>query len=405
MSAPSTPPLAGLLVADFSRVLAGPLATMTLADLGATVVKVERAGRGDDTRAWGPPWSANSSAYFETANHSKLSLALDFSDPADLDVARSLASRADVMVENFRPGALDAWGLGYEAITATNPGLVYASVTGFGRAGGADLMGYDFLVQAVGGLMSITGSEDGPATKVGVALVDILTGKDLAIGVLAALAARGVNGRGSRVEVNLLSSLLASLANQAQNYLTTGKPPVRMGNRHPSIAPYEALQCADGEIALACGNDSQFQRLAHTLGAAQLGDDPRFATNSARVTHRQDLVAELESRLKTATADHWQQELRQAQVPAGKVGDLADAFALATDLGLEPWASAGTGTRTTPVLRHPVTYDQGLTVPPSPAPLLNEHGEQVRRWLANPTSKLDELNALMSSTNTTTEGN
>src|SRR5690606_8405810 len=234
-----TGPLEGILVADCSRVLAGPLCTMNLADLGATVVKVERPGRGDDTRSWGPPWSANGTTYFESVNRSKRSVALDFADPDDLALARELARRADVLVENFRPGTLDRLGLGYDRVSEDNPGIVYCSVTGFGGGAGAGLLGYDFVVQAVGGLMSITGEPDGEPTNAGVALADVVTGMDAAIAVLASLAARSRTGRGCRVVVNLLSGLLGSLVNQAQGYLETGRPPGRMGNGHPSIAPYE----------------------------------------------------------------------------------------------------------------------------------------------------------------------
>ncbi len=270
-----TAPLEGLLVADFSRVLAGPFATMYLADLGATVVKVERPGSGDDTRAWGPPWTEHTSSYFESVNRSKLGLTLDLADPADQAMARELARRADILVENFRPGTLDRMGLGYEQVRdgdpatgrPANPGIVYASITGYGSGAGASIPGYDFVVQAVGGLMSITGEPDAPAQKVGVALVDVLTGKDAVIGILAGIAARARSGEGVRVEVDLLSSLLGALVNQASGYLATGTPPQRMGNRHPSIAPYETLACADGQLAVACGNDGQFRRLAAAVGA------------------------------------------------------------------------------------------------------------------------------------------
>ncbi len=259
-----TGPLQGILVADFSRVLAGPLATATLADLGATVIKVERPGAGDDTRHWGPPWTQNSSSYFEAANRSKRSVELDLADEDDRALAVELAGRADVVVENFREGTLARKGLGYEQVSAANPGVVYVSVTGFGSAGGAALPGYDFLVQAVGGLMSITGTPEEP-TKVGVALVDVLTAKDAVIGTLAALRHRDATGHGQRVEVNLLSSLLGSLANQASAYLATGTPPGRMGNQHPSIAPYETLAAKDGQLAVCCGNDRQFAALARVL--------------------------------------------------------------------------------------------------------------------------------------------
>jgi len=280
---PVTAPLDGLLVADFSRVLAGPLATMTLADLGAEVIKVERPGTGDDTRQWGPPWTGAGSSYFECVNRSKQSLTLDLRSEADLALAGALIARADVLVENFLTGTMDRLGLGFDAMTELNPRLVYCSITGFGSAAGASLPGYDFVVQALGGLMSITGEPDGEPTKAGVALVDVLTGKDATIGILAALQERERSGRGQRIEVNLLSSLLGSLANQASSYLTTGDAPGRMGNRHPSIAPYETLRCADGMLAVACGNDDQFARICGVLDRPDLADDARFEIGRAHV--------------------------------------------------------------------------------------------------------------------------
>jgi len=377
-----TLPLEGLVVADFSRVLAGPLATVMLADLGADVIKVERSGTGDDTRAWGPPWTADTSAYFTGANRNKRSVDLDLDDPADLELARELARRADVVVENFKTGALDKRGLGYEQVALTNPGVVYCSITGFGSGGGADLPGYDFLAQAVGGLMSITGEADGVPTKVGVALVDVLTSKDATVGILAALRARDRTGRGQRVEVNLLSSLLGSLANQTASYLATGTDPRRMGNRHPSIAPYELLACADGDLAVACGNDGQFRRLATVLGAPELAGDQRFATNPARVAHREELVGALERRLATAEVAHWVEELTAAGVPAGKVGTIGDALALATHLGLEPRVPVGEDQPDQ--VRHPVTYSETPVTRYAAPPRLGEHGDEIRRWLAAP---------------------
>ncbi|GAA0923147.1 CoA transferase [Streptomyces thermoalcalitolerans] len=379
-------PLDGILVADFSRVLAGPLCTMTLADLGATVIKVERPGTGDDTRSWGPPWSATSTTYFESVNRSKRSVALDLTDEGDRELARELARRADVLVENFKPGTLDRLGLGYDAVSADNPGIVYCSVTGFGSGAGAGLLGYDFVVQAVGGLMSITGAADGEPTKVGVALVDVLTGKDATIGILAALADRTRTGRGCRVEVNLLSSLLGSLVNQAQSYLETGRPPGRMGNRHPSIAPYETLRCRDGLLAVACGNDGQFARLAAVLGAPALAEDERFATNAARVTHREELVRALEERLAEDDSAAWQKRLTAAGVPAGRVGTVADGFALAESLGLEPTVTPAGGGAPQP--RHPVTYSTGLVGPAQAPPALGADDEAVRAWLSAPDADL-----------------
>ncbi len=375
-------PLEGVLVADFSRVLAGPLCTVNLADLGATVVKVERPGTGDDTRTWGPPWSANASTYFESVNRSKRSIVLDLKEPADQALAIRLATRADVLVENHRPGALDRLGLGYEQVSAVNPGIVYCSITGFGAAAGADLLGYDFVVQALGGLMSITGDPDGEPTKAGVALVDVLAGKDATIGVLAALAARARTGAGARVEINLLSSLLGSLVNQAQGFLETGEAPLRMGNRHPSIAPYETLRCQDGLLAVACGNDGQFVRFAALIGSPELSADERFVTNSARVAHRDELVAALESALQTHDAATWASRLTAAQVPAGKVGTIADGFALAERLGLAPIVEVGPGH--TRQVRQAITFSPDLVTSPTPPPGLGADGDAVRAWLAGP---------------------
>ena len=378
-------PLDGVLVADFSRVLAGPLCTVNLADLGATVVNVERPGAGYDTRSWGPPWSAASSTYFESVNRSKLSVALDLKDPADHALALELATRADVLVENYRPGALERHWLGYEQVRSANPGIIYCSITGFGASAGADLMGYDFVVQAVGGLMSITGEPDGQPTKAGVALVDVLSGKDATIGVLAALASRGRTGQGCRVQVNLLSSLLGSLVNQAQGYLETGAAPARMGNRHPSIAPYETLLCRDGLLAVACGNDGQFVRFAAVIGVPQMSTDSRFVTNSARVTHRGELVAALESALSAHDAATWATRLTAVQVPAGKVGTIADGFALAERLGLAPTVDVGPGH--TSQVRQAITFSPELVTSPTPPPALGADTDAVRAWLANPSDK------------------
>ena len=377
-----TLPLDGILVADFSRVLAGPLATAMLADLGARVVKVERPGAGDDTRAWGPPWTDNSASYFESVNRGKESVVLDLAEPSDLEAARELARRADVLVENFRPGALDRYGLGYGQVSAENPGVVYCSITGFGSGGGAHLPGYDFLVQAVGGLMSITGDSDdagGMPMKAGVALVDVLTSKDATIGILAALHARRVTGRGQRVEVNLLSSLLGSLVNQASSYLTTGSAPVRMGNAHPSIAPYELLPCAGGQVAIACGNDGQFRRLVAVLGDESLADDARFATNAARVHNRPALADALGALLADADADTWVARISAAGVPAGKVGTIADGLALASELGLDPLVDVGSGRPAQ--VRHPITYSDTPITEYTAPPRLGQHSDAVRRWL------------------------
>jgi crotonobetainyl-CoA:carnitine CoA-transferase CaiB-like acyl-CoA transferase len=373
-------PLDGVLVADFSRVLAGPLATMHLADLGATVVKIERPGVGDDTRRWGPPWTAHSSSYFECVNRSKYSVSFDLADPEDRADAVELASRADVVVENFRTGTLARFGLDYDSVVRRNPRVVYCSISGFGSGAGADEPGYDFLVQAVGGLMSITGDPDGAPTKVGVALVDVLTGKDAVIGILAALADRARTGRGEHVEVDLLSSLLGGLVNQASSYLTTGHAPGRLGNRHPSIAPYETLMCADTMIAVACGNDGQFARLCAAVGSPELADDERFAVNPTRVEHREELVRGLEECLATEPAAVWEERLRAVGVPAGLVGDIGSAIARSVALGLVPTVDLGPDH--VAQIRHPVRYARSSTSVATPPPAVGEHTELVRDWIA-----------------------
>ena len=384
-----TLPLEGVLVADFSRVLAGPMTTMTLADLGATVVKVERPDGGDETRAWGPPWTKSSSSYFEAANRSKLSVALDLRAPSDLGLARELVKRADIVVENFRVGTLARFGLGFADVQRENPGVVYCSITGYGSGAGASLPGYDFIVQAIGGLMSITGDDNGEPYKAGVALVDVLTAKDAVIGILAALRARESCGHGQHVEVNLLSTLLGSLANQASGYLTTGESPARMGNRHPSIAPYETLRCRDGLLAVACGNDGQFRRLTMALGTPAAATDPRFATNAARVANRTALVDILEAELVRADAETWERALIAADVPAGRVGNVASGFERAEALGLAPAVDIGTDNPRQ--VAHPIQYSAMTPRKPTPPPRLGEHNGLVRGWLAEGGSTLPTL--------------
>ncbi len=330
-------PLGDLLVLDFSRVLAAPLASMLLADHGATVLKVERPGRGDDTRGWGPPHAPDGTAtYFLSVNRGKHSVALDLSDPTDLAVARELAAAADVVVENFRPGVMARLGLDYAALAAANPGLVYCTVTGFGSGQGAEMPGYDLLVQAVGGLMSITGSPDGEPQKVGVALVDVITGLFATAGILTALRHRDRTGQGQLIELNLLSCLLAALVNQSTAQTAAGVTPGRMGNAHPSIAPYETFATADGTLVVAVGTDHQFALLCEQIGLGGLAGDPRFATNTARVANRVELRAAIADRLLAATAGEWGSKLVAAGVPAGQVNDIAGALQLAEQLGLRP---------------------------------------------------------------------
>jgi crotonobetainyl-CoA:carnitine CoA-transferase CaiB-like acyl-CoA transferase len=342
--------LAGVRIADFGRVLAAPYATMLLADLGAEVIKVERPGAGDDTRSWGPPWHGDDATYFLSVNRNKSSRTIDLRTAVGQAEARELVAGCDVLVENFRSGTMERFGLGHEQLAAEHPGLVYCSVTGFGSGAGADLPGYDLVLQAVGGLMSVTGDESSGPLKVGVALVDVVTGLHAALGIQAALRHRDRTGEGQRVEVNLLSSLLSALTNQASAHLLTGVVPHGMGNRHPSVAPYEVLRTADRPLAVAAANDKQFRQLARGLGRPELADDPRFATNGERVTHREVLVAELEDRLRTAGADHWFAVLTEHGVPCGPINDLGEAFALAERLGLDPVAEAGG----LPQVAHPV---------------------------------------------------
>ncbi|MET0741158.1 MAG: CoA transferase [Candidatus Nanopelagicales bacterium] len=337
--------LDGIVVADFSRVLAGPYATMLLADLGADVIKVERPGPGDETRGWGPPWAdvpdgGRESTYFLGVNRNKTSAWIDLATDDGRAEARKLIERADVVVENFAPGTMDRFGLGYEGVSISRPHMVWASITGFGAGDGRDLPGYDLLVQAVGGLMSITGPEPAQPTKVGVAVVDVITGLHCAVGILAALQHRSATGRGQRVEVNLLSSLLSGLVNQSSAYIAAGEVPGILGNQHPSIAPYEAFDTADKPMVIAVGNDAQFATLCEVLGLEGVADDERYTTNSARVTHRGSLHGLLSSVLSGRPADEWFERLAGARIPAGPINDIAAAVELAQRLGLEPVVDA-----------------------------------------------------------------
>src|SRR5829696_3602309 len=373
--------LDGLLVADFSRVLAGPLCTMTLGDLGADVVKVERPGTGDDTRAWGPPFTDEGASYFVGLNRNKRSLVLDLKDPGDVALARELCARADVVVESFRPGLMAQLGLDPAALRDAHPRLVTCSISAFGGEGaGAQLPGYDLLLQAMGGVMSVTGEpgEDGRPLKVGAALIDMVCGLYAATGILAALQARERTGRGQHVAVSLMDSALAALLNQASAYLTAGVVARRLGNRHPSIAPYETFAAADGELAVAVGNDALFARLCDALGRADLAADARFTTNAGRLEHRDTLGAELTTAFATAPAAEWVERLRAAGVPAGEINDVAQAFALAERLGLAPVDETG-GVRT---VRSPIRLGETPAAVRTRPPRLGEHDAELRAWLA-----------------------
>jgi crotonobetainyl-CoA:carnitine CoA-transferase CaiB-like acyl-CoA transferase len=339
--------LDGLVIADFGRVLAGPYATMILADLGAEVIKIERPGVGDDTRSWGPPWVGEESSYFLSVNRNKKSVTLDLRDAQDLEVAQDLVRTADVVVQNFLPGTMDRLGLGYDAAREMNPSIVYCSISGFG--GNNSLPGYDLLIQAVGGLMSITGPDPRSPTKVGVAVVDVITGLHASVGILAALRHRDRTGEGQHVEVNLLSSLLSALVNQSSGYVAAGVVPQAMGNRHPSIAPYELFDTADRQLVLAVGNDRQFASLVDVLGMPSLATDARFMTNRERVAHREELFDALTLALASHTADYWFEKLTARGVPCGPLNNIADAMALAERLNLDPVATIDDPRRAAPI--------------------------------------------------------
>lgn len=362
--------LDGLRIIDFSRVLAGPLATMVLADLGAEVIKIERPSAGDDTRAWGPPFDERGmSTYFQSVNRNKTSVCLDLQNPRAVDQARSMIASADVIVENFRPGVMDRLGLGSERLRAGHESLVYCSITGFGRKAGATLPGYDLLVQALGGLMSITGESGREPQKVGVALVDVIAGLFASIGILAALRHRDMTGDGQVVEVDLLSCLLAALVNQGSAYTLAGEVSDRMGNAHPSIAPYELFATGHGELVVAVGTDRQFGALCQVVGRPGLAVDHRFLTNARRVGDRDALKAELELALASRPATDWAAALTSAGVPAGTVNDIGEAFALAERLGLDPVvdvprADAGVARLTRNPIRLSVTPPLYHTAPP-----------------------------------------
>jgi crotonobetainyl-CoA:carnitine CoA-transferase CaiB-like acyl-CoA transferase len=374
--------LDGLKVLDFSRVLAGPFATMMLGDLGAEVIKVERPDGGDETRGWGPPFDARGQAtYFLSVNRNKRSVILDLRDDGDLSRARELAETADVLVENFRPGLMAGLGLAYEDLEPANRGLIYCSITGFGPGEGARLPGYDLLVQALGGLMSITGEADRDPQKVGVAVVDILTGLFATSGILAALRHRDRSGRGQKVEVSLLASLLAALVNQASAYTAGGVVPERMGNAHPSISPYELYDAADGQLVIAVGNDRQFRALCDTIDRTELADDARFATNTDRVANRTQLREELDRALREQPAAHWSEALTQARVPAGPVNDVGAAFRLARELGLDPVVEIANGDGPpTPLTRNPITLSRTPASYRSAPPPLGGSGPGDVTW-------------------------
>ncbi len=373
--------LDGLLVADFSRVLAGPYAAMTLGDLGADVVKVERPGAGDDTRTWGPPWAPDGqSTYYLGLNRNKRSVTLNLGDAADQALAVELAVRADVLIENFRPGTFERYGLGYEQLREQNPGLIYCSITGFGAATeeAAEMSGYDLVAQAVSGLMSITGESDGQPMKVGVALVDQLCALQATTGILAALHARQIGGRGQRVEASLMGAALAALLNQGSAYLGGGVVGRRLGNRHPSIVPYQTFAAADGFFVLACGNDGQFAQVCTVVGRPELAADQRFATGPQRAAFVDELDDELSAVFISRQAEYWLAGFAAVGVPAGPINTIDRAFADGERLGLDPIVETD-GQRS---VRSAINLSETPTTVRRGSPHLGQHDAELRRWLA-----------------------
>ncbi|MQA93984.1 MAG: CoA transferase [Streptosporangiales bacterium] len=375
-------PLEGIVVADLSRVLAGPFATMMLADLGAEVIKVEHPERGDDTRAWGPPDAGGEAAYYLALNRGKQGLAIDVKDPDGLRIVQDLCDRADVVIENFRPGVADRLGLGSAAVRERNPGVVYCSISGFGaRRKPADRPGFDAVIQAESGLMHITGEES--PTKVGVAITDVLTAFNATVAILAALRHRDRTGEGDHIDVSLLGSALAGLTNVTQSAIVSGQEAKRYGSAHPSVVPYQPFPTADGEIMIAAGNDALYRKLCEVIGRPELGDDPRFATNADRIRNRDALISQIIAELRAKDGETWTNALLEAGVPVGKIRGVREALA----------AAAEAGDPATFTVEHPTAGPLELVrngfelagmadaPPPAPPPLLGQHTRDVLTWL------------------------
>jgi crotonobetainyl-CoA:carnitine CoA-transferase CaiB-like acyl-CoA transferase len=384
MSHPESGPLAGLVVADFSRVLAGPYCTMLLADLGADVIKVESPA-GDDTRRWTPPATdAGVSTYYLAINRNKRSVALNLDNADDLAAGLELARRADILVENFKPGGLARFGLDYESVRATNARIIYASVSGFGTGGGKHLPGYDLMVQAMSGLMSLTGDPAGPPYRSGISVFDVIAGLHTTIGILAALNHRARTGAGQHVEASLMASALSGMVNQTSAYAAGSVVPFRMGNAHPSLYPYEPLPTADGDLIVTAGNDVQFGKLCEVLGRPELAADPRFARNEDRTANRDLLRPLLMDLLASRPAAEWFADLIAAGVPCGPINTVDQGIAFAAEIGLDPVVSAGSGPAAIPTIRHPLTFSATTPRYDLPPPALDEHGDDIRAWLSAP---------------------
>lgn len=387
-----TRPLEGIRVLDLSRILAGPWCAQLLADLGADVIKVERPGRGDDTRSWGPPFvrhddgsPTTESSYYLAANRGKRSLTLDISSPAGREIVEDLARHSDVLIENFKVGDLTSKGLGYEQLRELNPGLIYVSITGFGQTGPrASQPGYDYLAQALGGLMSITGRADGEEgagpMRAGIAVADLSTAMYSAVGILSALIHRGATGIGQYIDMALLDCQVTMLANQALYHLVGGEPPGRSGAWHPSLAPYQPFDASDAPFIIACGNDSQFTSLCNFVGLPELPTDDRFSTNPARNVHRVELAELLQSELGKQPRSHWLQELPKQGVPSASVNSIADVFdepqVVARNMQIEV-SNAAVGT--VPGVANPIKFSETPIEYPAGPPTLGEHTDNVLR--------------------------
>ncbi|HJR92344.1 MAG TPA: CoA transferase [Acidimicrobiia bacterium] len=375
--------LSGLVVADFTRILAGPLATQVLADLGAYVIKIERPGQGDDTRAWGPPFlEGGDAAYYFAVNRNKHSIALDLTDTDDLETARRIVARSDVLVENYRPNVMSRFGLDYSTLSKQHPGLVYASIPAFAGPSNQDMPGFDLLMQARTGFMSFTGAPDGEPAKMGVAMLDVVAGLYVTVAIQAALAQREQTGRGQRVRVGLFEASIAALVNQATNYLLGGLVPGPAGTAHPNIVPYQGFRSSDGRFVLAVGNEKQYRAACAGMGRPDLATDPRYATNSMRVDNRDELISELESIFEKGTTEHWVELFDSLGVPAAPVLKVDEVFST-------PEALATVSEIQDPVrgmlrlVKSPIQGSDLGEVPPAPPPRLGEHEKEIRAWLAD----------------------
>lgn len=376
----TTKPLAGLVIADFTRILAGPLCTMVLSDLGAEVIKIERPVTGDDTRTWGPPFVGDDAAYFLSINRNKKSITLDLTDRDDLNTARAIIERSDVLVENFRSGVMEKFGLGYETVRKWNPRVVYCSMPAFSSADRRELPGYDLLMQSISGFMSITGADGGEPVKMGVALLDVVAGLYGAVAIMSALRERDSTGSGRRVEVGLFEASVASLVNQAANYLASSEVPVASGNSHPNIVPYQAFTAADGRFVLAAANDKLFKAAAVAMDRPELGEDERFATNGRRVENRHELISEMETTFLDRPVDHWVEVFEQSGIPAAPVRSIDEVFA--SPEGAGTLVSVDDPNRgPLQLVRSPIRFDGAVDDDLAPPPQLGEHDAEIRSWI------------------------